>query len=254
MKKSTAVPSASPARIVTLASVSFRVLFMSGQTHDAAEFLEAWSQTVPAQSFHPAEVFHFSFSSPPNVLSALALLDSVQKGCFHAVIMMPPAASWSRLTHLADESQCPLRTRAFPLGLPELDAEAVSKTQCSNRQLEVTSWICEQAAQCKNRRVPILLSFPEDFAGHVSHGPASPWASKISAIYNSTPVKSNGARSTCAASRALNSVALWVAGQTSEPYSKKVTHSGPVVSSTLHSSSTRDSFPVPARASHSACL
>ena len=77
MKKSTAVPSANPARIVTLASVSFRVLLMSGQTHDAAEFLEAWSQTVPAQSVHPAEVFHFSFASPPNVLSALALLDSV---------------------------------------------------------------------------------------------------------------------------------------------------------------------------------
>ena len=176
MDKSTAVPSASPPRIVTLASVPFRVLLMSGQTTDAAEFLEAWSQTVPAQSFHPAEVSHFSFASPPNVLSALALLDSVRKGCFHAVIMMPPAASWSRLRHLADESQRPLRTRAFPLGLPELDAEAVSKTQCSNRQLEVTSWICEQAAQCKNRRVAILMTFPEDFAGHVSHGPASPWA------------------------------------------------------------------------------
>ena len=176
MEKSTAVPSASPPRIVTLASVPFRVLLMSGQTTDAAEFLEAWSQTVPAQSFHPAEVSHFSFASPPNVLSALALLDSVRKGCFHAVIMMPPAASWSRLRHLADESQRPLRTRAFPLGLPELDAEAVSKTQCSNRQLEVTSWICEQAAQCKNRRVAILMTFPEDFAGHVSHGPASPWA------------------------------------------------------------------------------
>ena len=176
MEKSTAVPSASPPRIVTLASVPFRVLLMSGQTTDAAEFLEAWSQTVPAQSFHPAEVSHFSFASPPNVLSALALLDSVRKGCFHAVIMMPPATSWSRLRHLADESQRPLRTRAFPLGLPELDAEAVSKTQCSNRQLEVTSWICEQAAQCKNRRVAILMTFPEDFAGHVSHGPASPWA------------------------------------------------------------------------------
>ena len=35
--------------------------------------------------------------------------------------------------------------------------------------------------------------------------------SKISAIYNSTPVKSNGARSTCDASRALNSVALLTA-------------------------------------------
>ena len=90
--------------------------------------------------------------------------------------MMPPAASWSRLRHLADESQRPLRTRAFPLSLPELDSKAVSQTQGSNRQLEVTSWICEQAAQCKNRRVAILLSFPEDFAGHVSHGPASPWA------------------------------------------------------------------------------
>ena len=176
MEKSTAVPSTSPPRIVTLASVPFRVLLMSGQTTDAAEFPEAWSQTVPAQSFHPAEVSHFSFASPPNVLSSLALLDRVRKGCFHAVIMMPPAASWSRLWHLADESQRPLRTRAFPLGLPELDAEAVSKTQCSNRQLEVTSWICEQAAQCKNRRVAILMTFPEDFAGHVSHGPASPWA------------------------------------------------------------------------------
>ena len=55
---------------------------MSGHTADAVEFLQAWSQVVPAQSFHPVDDFHFSFAVSPNVLSALALLDSVRKGLF----------------------------------------------------------------------------------------------------------------------------------------------------------------------------
>ena len=132
---------------------------MSGQTTDAAEFLEAWSQVMPTQIFHPVEVFHFSCAASPNVLSPLALLDSVRKGFFHAVIMT--RAPGRRETTSTPHSSLPL---------PELHAEAVSKTQCSNRQLEVTSWICEQAAHCRNRRVAILLTF--------SHGPASPWALK----------------------------------------------------------------------------
>ena len=164
---------------------------------------------------------------------------------------MPPAASWSRLRHLATIHNV-------------LSAQELSLWAC-------WSWTQKQYPRHNVRTDGLKLRLGYASKQHSARTDEWPFfclsyrisldtchtdqprlgPSKISAMYNRTPVKSNGARSSCAALQALNSVALWVAGQTSEPPSKKVTQGGLVMSSTLHSSSTRVRFTVPAHASRS---
>ena len=48
----------------------------------------------------------------------------------------------------------------------------------SNREWETALWILTQSASCRSKKVGVLLIFPEDFGGHQSSGPASPWSSR----------------------------------------------------------------------------
>ena len=59
------------------------------------------------------------------------------------------------------------RSRAHPLGCPDLSAKDRQSTQNSNN-----SFVEQAALQC----VPFLFLCPEDFGGHSQHGPVSPWS------------------------------------------------------------------------------
>ena len=112
-------------------------------------------------------------------LLVLDLVVRVRAGFFDAVHLAPPAATWSRQQrNAATEGQLPLRSRSEPFGLSSLKPPRVEKVSQSNREWEAVLWIFEQSAACRVKKVGVLLLFPEDFGGHVSSGPASPWSAR----------------------------------------------------------------------------
>ena len=88
------------------------------------------------------------------------------------MLLVPSAASWSRARHATSAARL-LRSRAHPLGCPDLSAKDRPTTQDSNNTYLVAAWFADQAAL---QRVPFLFLCPEDFGGHSQHGPASPWS------------------------------------------------------------------------------
>ena len=92
--------------------------------------------------------------------------------------LAPQASTWSRLRNASTTGQVPLRSRSEPLGLCSLKPQEIEKVTQSNREWETALWILTQSASCQSKKVGILLTFPEDFGGHWSSGPASPWSAQ----------------------------------------------------------------------------
>ena len=84
---------------------------------------------------------------------------------------------WSRARHFGP-IKCPLRTRAHPLGLPNLATSAQTKIHDANLAVEVSTWLAAEALQCEASSVTAVLLFPEDLGGHSLSGPTSPWSLK----------------------------------------------------------------------------
>ena len=78
--------------------------------------------------------------------------------------------TWSRVRH-SSEDQPQLRSRKHPLGLCSLSPQSQTKDDQSNRELEIVTWLLEQATLCTR----ILLIFPEDLGGREHSGPATIW-------------------------------------------------------------------------------
>ena len=140
--------------------------------------VNAWQEvhssvTVPQQW----KVIHYDFDAPLDIFVVLDLLDRVQAGVFRAVILVPPASTWSRARHFGP-IKCPLRTRAHQLGLPNLATSAQSKIHDANLAVEVSMWFAAEAFQCEASSVTAVLLFPEDLGGHSLSGPTSPWSLK----------------------------------------------------------------------------
>ena len=140
--------------------------------------MNAWQEvhssvTVPQKW----RAIHYDFDAPLDIFVVLDLLDRVQAGVSRAVVLVPPASTWSRARHFGP-IKCPLRTRAHPLGLPSLATSAQSKVHDANLAVEVSTWFAAEALECKTRAVSAVLLFPEDLAGHSVSGPASPWCLK----------------------------------------------------------------------------
>ena len=102
----------------------------------------------------------------------------MRNGFFEAVYLTPHATSWSRLRSSTTQGQLPLRSRSEPLGLSSLNPQQTEKVRQSNREMEAVSWFAAQSARCTVRRVSMVLTFLEDFGGHVRDGPASSWSSR----------------------------------------------------------------------------
>ena len=120
---------------------------------------------------------HYDFNYQLDIFVLLDLLDRVQAGVCRAVILVPPASTWSRARHFGPK-KCPLRSRAHPLGLPHLATSDQSRIHDSNIEVEVSTLFAAEALECKTRAVSAVLLFPEDLAGHSVSGPASPWCLK----------------------------------------------------------------------------
>ena len=90
---------------------------------------------------------------------------------FCAVLLTPPATTWSRLWH-CDNS----RTGTFAHSRFSCRTGFQKKVNDANRCMEITAWFAEQSLLCSARLVALLFVFPEIFGGHHRDGPASPWA------------------------------------------------------------------------------
>ena len=64
----------------------------------------------------------------------------------------------------------PLRTRAFPLGLRDLDPPAHQKIRTENKIMEFVAWCAEQTLLC-TKSTCLLLGFPEDLGGMPKKAP-----------------------------------------------------------------------------------
>ena len=96
---------------------------------------------------------------------SLDLLDHIRHGVFQAVLLVPPASSWSWLRHT--ESSGPLRTRAGPLGALGFNPATQCRVSKDIKELECFAWCAERALHCNSRRIALCLRFPEDFGGPI---------------------------------------------------------------------------------------
>ena len=158
--------------------VVYHVLVMSSDLSDGANVVEAWRQAEHANLQPRCELVHFNFSASTEPLVVLDVMDRIRGNFFEAVLLIPPAATWSRARHSLDKEQPPLRSRSQPLGLQTLDSNSRERVIQSNRTVEICCWAAEQALACTISQVAFLLVFPEDLGGHATYGPTSVWALK----------------------------------------------------------------------------
>ena len=122
------------------------------------------------------ELVFFLLENTNDLLLFFTLLDRTRSGFFGAILLVPPASTWSRLRHCEIPGQVPLRTRDSPAGRAGLSPVLQKKVYDANRCMEIAVWFADQSLLCVARPVALLFIFPEDFGGHHRDGPASPWA------------------------------------------------------------------------------
>ena len=98
------------------------------------------------------------------------------RGFFRVVLVLPPAATWSRARHAGPGGQSPVRSRSKPWGVPEASDALNAKLLHDRRTAEVSTWFAEQSLLCTNPQVALIYIFLEDFGGHALSGPASLWS------------------------------------------------------------------------------
>ena len=129
------------------------------------------------------ELVYFDLGRKLDFFELLLLLEHVRTGFFAAVHLATPSLpsplspplslhsnTWSRVRH-SSADQPPLRSRKHPLGLCSLSPQSQTKVDQSNRELEIVTWLLEQATLCTR----ILLIFLEDLGGREHSGPATIW-------------------------------------------------------------------------------
>ena len=163
------------ARMTSRISTSRVLLFATDPAH-CGEVAEGWklAQCQDALEYF-LEVVFVNCSLVTNVTDIFYVLDLIASGYFDFVLVLPPAATWSRARHKSNAGQDPLRSRSFPLGIPSLSPDAQSKVLLDNEHLEYAAWILECSLLCERAKVDSILVFPEDPGGHEHHGPASVW-------------------------------------------------------------------------------
>ena len=74
-------------------------------------------------------------------------------GLWRTCLLLPPAATWSRVRHFQHFGHQSGRSRAEPLGTASLNAQALAKIHDDNKTTELASWFTEQALRCDAHRV-----------------------------------------------------------------------------------------------------
>ena len=158
-------------------SCETRVLLVTAHVCHETDFLAAHRDALQQHGNSSLELAYFDLSRKRDFFEILILLSHVKSGFFTAVHLAPPASTWSRIRHSSSSGQPPLRTRGSPTGLSHLSPQLQLRVEESNRQVETVTWLFEQAVLCTQRRVWVLLVFPEDLGGHVQSGPTTIWSS-----------------------------------------------------------------------------
>ena len=119
---------------------TYRIFLMSTGVDVGADLVAAWRKGSQTQAQHsPCQLLHYNCSHTHEPLVLLDALDRIRDGFFDAVILIPPASSWSRVRH-SSNGQVPLRSRSHPLGLSDLSAVGFAKLKQSNQDIEVAAW------------------------------------------------------------------------------------------------------------------
>ena len=151
-----------------------RVLLVTAHDCHETDFLGAHRDASQQHGNISLELAYFDLSRKRDFFEILILLGDVKAGFFTAVHLVPPASTWSRIRHSSTSGQPPLRTRERQTGLSHLSPQLQLKVEESNRQIETVTWL---SVLCAQRKVWVLLVFPEDLGGHVQSGPTSIWSS-----------------------------------------------------------------------------
>ena len=77
-----------------------------------------------------------------------------------ALLLLPPAATWTRSRQPFVAEQKPLRSRQHQLGCPDFDSHELPLVGKANRDLLITSWVAEQSLPCTSARRQSLHDFP----------------------------------------------------------------------------------------------
>ena len=98
----------------------FHILFLSGGASCSAEVTAGWHLSEECfDDPHPCDVTHYTFAGDHDLLNILKLRDKVREGIFRVVIVLPPAATWSRARLVGPGGQPTARSRSRPWGIPE---------------------------------------------------------------------------------------------------------------------------------------
>ena len=121
-----------------------RVLLFATDPALCVEVAEGWrlAQCQGPLEYY-LEVVFVNCGLVTNVTDIFYVLDLIATGYFDFVLVLPPAATWSRARHKSNAGQDPLRSRSFPLGIPSLSPDAQSKVLLDNGHLEYATWILE---------------------------------------------------------------------------------------------------------------
>ena len=92
------------------------------------------------------------------ILRMITICRQSARWIFRVVLVLPPAATWSRARHVGPGGQPPIRSRSKPWGIPEASDALYSKLQHDNRTAEISTWFTEQSLLCQSKKLPSSTS------------------------------------------------------------------------------------------------
>ena len=112
---------------------------------------DRWSQ----QNETAYELVYFDLGRKLHCLRSYFSLSTFELDFFAAWQLAPPANTWSTVCHRSADQHL-LRSRKHPLGLCSLSPQSQSKVDQSNREIEIVTWILQQATLCTKKTNGIL--------------------------------------------------------------------------------------------------
>ena len=171
-----------PSNMVTHRGESCRKLMVP---HSLSMVLSSWKvgaylQQNEQRDCWPCQLVHCILNETMDGQSILSLisfffLDRVRSGWFDVICLLSAAATWSRARHFGDGQQ-PLRSRAEPFGLQSLDPFQFRRLRHRTSSWNLFLGSSRKRSCARQKKVGVILVFPEDLGGLLDSGPTSIWA------------------------------------------------------------------------------
>jgi hypothetical protein len=100
--------------------------------------------------------------------------DELSRTTFHAILAVPPTATWARARHLAADGPQELRNVHWPWGMPQLSGRNRERVEAENSALRDCIRSLDTAAR-GNDLLTMAMLFPEDRGAGANGEPASIW-------------------------------------------------------------------------------